>query len=400
MGATTAALSMPRGNGKSFLAAHLCAQMLPTLEAHQEIALAAASIEQGRIVFRFVRQMLGEGGFRYLDSATRCGITSPNGARLRVLGSNGKTSMGLVDVPLVVADEPGAWETNGGQLMADAILTAQGKPGSPLKAVFIGTLAPALSGWWHDMIAGDPQPDRYVQALVGDRAKWDDWKEICWVNPLTKVSPEFRAKLKLERAEARRDSRLKARFLSYRLNVPTADEATTLLTVDDWQQALGRDVAPRRGRPIVGIDLGAGRAWSAAVALWETGRCEAMAVAPGLPSIADQEKRDGVPAGLYRALVKSGRLEVADGLRVPPVGLLVDRIREEWGRPQVILCDRFPYQRATRHPAAVSGLATGYAVVRSCRRHSRFAKVDARWWVVGRTNITRPVDRELVRGTG
>ena len=102
---------------------------------------------------------------------------------------------------------------------------------------------------------------------------------------------------------------------------------------------------------MVGIDLGAGRAWSAAVALWETGRCEAMAVAPGLPSIADQEKRNGVPAGLYRALVKSGRLEVADGLRVPPVGLLVapgrhrgrahDRIREEWGRPQVILCDRF-----------------------------------------------------------
>ena len=77
---------------------------------------------------------------------------------------------------------------------------------------------------------GEPQPDRYVHALIGDRAKWDEWKEICRVNPLTKISPEFREKLKLERAEARRDSRLKARFLSYRLNVPTADEATTLLT--------------------------------------------------------------------------------------------------------------------------------------------------------------------------
>ena len=46
MGATTAALSMPRGNGKSFLAAYLCAQVFPTLEPHEEIALAAASIEQ------------------------------------------------------------------------------------------------------------------------------------------------------------------------------------------------------------------------------------------------------------------------------------------------------------------------------------------------------------------
>ena len=230
---------------------------------------------------------------------------------------------------------------NGGQLMADAILTAQGKPGSPLRAVFIGTLAPSMSGWWHDLVMGEPQPDRYVHALIGDRAKWDDWKEICRVNPLTKISPEFREKLKLERAEARRDSRLKARFLSYRLNVPTADEATTLLTVDDWQQALDRDVAPRRGRPIVAVDLGAGRAWSAAVAIWETGRCEAMAVAPGIPSIVDQEKRDGVPAGLYRKLVQSGRLDVANGLRVPPVGALVDRLVADWGRPRVILCDRF-----------------------------------------------------------
>jgi len=341
MGADIAALSMPRGNGKSFLAAHLCAQVFPTLEPHEEIALAAASIEQGRIVFRFIRQMLGEDGYRYLDSATRCGITGPSGARLRVLGSNGKTAMGLVNTPWVIADEPGAWEAVGGQLMADAILTAQGKPGSPLRAVFIGTLAPALSGWWHNLVTGEPQPNQYVQSLIGDRAKWDDWKEICRVNPLTRVSPEFRETLKRERAEARRDSRLKARFLSYRLNVPTADEAQVLLTVDEWNMALARDVAPRRGQPIVGVDLGLGRAWSAAVALWETGRCEAMAVAPGIPSIADQEKRDGVPAGLYRKLVQSGRLDIADGLRVPPVGLLVNRIVGEWGRPKVILCDRF-----------------------------------------------------------
>ena len=54
--------------------------------------------------------------------------------------------MGLVNTPWVIADEPGAWEVNGGQLMAYAILTAQGKPGSPLRAVFIGTLAPSFGG--------------------------------------------------------------------------------------------------------------------------------------------------------------------------------------------------------------------------------------------------------------
>ena len=54
--------------------------------------------------------------------------------------------------PLVVGDEPGAWETIGGEMMNDAIVTALGKPGSPMRAVFIGTLAPSIHGWWHDLV--------------------------------------------------------------------------------------------------------------------------------------------------------------------------------------------------------------------------------------------------------
>ena len=252
----TAALSLPRANGKSWLAAHIAAQELQRIEAHEEIALCAASIEQGRIVFRFIRQMLGEEGWRYLDSAQRIAITRADGARLRVIGSNGRTAMGLVDTPLVIADEPGAWEVNKGGLMWDAITTAQGKPGSPLRVVIIGTLAPAQAGWWHDLIGTGTSGTAYVQALQANPDKWDDWKEIMRVNPLAKVSPEFRAKLKEEREEARGDSRLKARFLSYRLNVPSADESEVLLTVPDWKIAMARDVPDRVGQPIVGVDLG------------------------------------------------------------------------------------------------------------------------------------------------
>ena len=36
--------------------------------------------------------------------------------------------------------------------MWDALTTARGKPGSPLKILLIGTLAPALSGWWAALI--------------------------------------------------------------------------------------------------------------------------------------------------------------------------------------------------------------------------------------------------------
>ena len=34
-----------------------------------------------------------------------------------------------------------------------------------------------------------------------------------------------------------------------------------LLTVEDWQRVEGREVPPRKGKPLVGVDLGGGRAW-------------------------------------------------------------------------------------------------------------------------------------------
>ena len=41
-----------------------------------------------------------------------------------------------------------------------------------------------------------------------------------------------------------------------------------LLTVDDCERMAARPVPLREGRPVVGVDLGGGRAWSAAVACW------------------------------------------------------------------------------------------------------------------------------------
>ena len=313
----------------------------PLFQPASEPLLVASSLDQARIVFRFVRASLGEDGYRYLDSGTRLAITHPSTAtRLRVLSSDAKRAMGIVGCPLLIADEPGAWVGAAGELMHDAIQTAQGKPGSPLRVVYIGTLAPAAPGhWWPRLVAEGSTGSTYVQVLQGNVEKWDRWPEIRRCNPLTAVSPEFRAKLREERDKARADSRLRARFLSYRLNVPTADEATVLLTVADWRRVTARPVPAPEGRPVVGVDLGAGRAWSAAVAVWRSGRCEAVALAPGEPSIADQERRDHVPRGTYARLVASGRLAVAAGVRVPAPAGLVERVMA-W-RPAAIVCDRF-----------------------------------------------------------
>ena len=155
-------------------------------------------------------------------------------------------------------------------------------------------------------------------------------------------SPEFRAKLREERDEARKDSRLKARFLSVQTKRPQRQmRSTVLLTVADWKLMLPRPVPERKGKPIVGIDIGASRAWSSAVATWRSGRTECVAVAPGIPSIKLQERRDRVPKNTYQRLVDSGQLVVAHDLRVPPVAALVKAMRGKWGTPRFIICDRF-----------------------------------------------------------
>ena len=346
-GIDVAALSIPRGNGKSWLAAHLLQRALtPGDSLHvpgAEYLLCAGSIEQARLVFRFVRAELEPSGeYGFLDSSTRIGIRHKrSNTRLRVLSSNGKTAMGIVGCPLLVADEPGSWEVNGGTLMFDAIVTALGKPSSPMKAVFIGTLAPSMSGWWHDLIADGSTSSTYVQSLQGDVEKWDSWAEIKRVNPLTAISGAFKKRLRVERDAARVDSRLKGRFLSFRLNRPSGDESTVLLTVGDWEGVAAREVPEREGRPVVGVDLGAGRAWSAAVALYPNGRVEARAVAAGIPSLEDQEIRDRQPPGTYGKLYDMGQLEIAEGLRVQPPAQLWEIIRSTWGKPQLIVCDRF-----------------------------------------------------------
>ena len=285
---STAALSMPRGNGKSWLAAKIVAREFPQIHKSQEIVLAAASIEQCRAVIGFIEDMLGERGphgrYRYQRSATRSGITRGDGARVRVIGSNGRTAMGLVRCPLVVADEPGAWHSVGGQLLADAIDTAQGKPGSPLRVIYIGTLAPATEGWWHDLVENGSGTDRYVRALRGSDKFFDPEvfetveqqdEEILRVNPLAAVDMNFHKKLFLERDEALHDARLRTRFLRYRLNCPVHDQETVLLTVDQWDVITHRAVPPAYGRPLVGVDMGQSRAWSAAVAIYPNGRTEA-----------------------------------------------------------------------------------------------------------------------------
>ena len=75
------AISLARGNGKSWLAGWAVARILDPADelfrAATESVLCAASIDQARIVFRFAREMLEPlGGYKFLDSAMLGGAGS------------------------------------------------------------------------------------------------------------------------------------------------------------------------------------------------------------------------------------------------------------------------------------------------------------------------------------
>ena len=346
----TVAISGPRTLGKTFIAAQVLIRcMTPGDSLHQpgkEYILGAATLEQARLTYSFIREALEPTGeYRWLDSSTRLGAThESSNTKLRAISSNAKSSFGLVGVPIVVLDEPGALDIIGGRMLSDSLFTAQGKVGSRLKLILAGTLGPMATSaghWWFDIVKGGTQGRTHVQYFKGELESWDKWPTIQKANPLIGLDAHTRKVILEERDSARSDPRLKARFLSYRLNIPSRDDSEMLLTVDDWQQIKNREVCEPEGVPIVAVDLGSSRSWSAACAVYPSGLIDAIAVAPGEPSLSTQEERDRVNPGTYQKLEEAGLLLLADGLRVAPPGLLWDAIMERWGRPKQIICDRF-----------------------------------------------------------
>ena len=253
-GVRTAALSLSRGNGKSTLIAHLARRTLTPGDAlfrpGTESFIFSASMGQARrTVFAILTSMLPLGPYRVAQAANNtCSAKHlETGTTITVLAANPKTAQGLVNCPWIFADEPGAWETLAGEALHDAIQTAQGKPGPPMKVFYCGTLAPAQSGWWHDLIHQGTHGSTYVQDLQGRKDRWDRIGEIARCNPLMWSYKQSREVLREELGKAKRDSRLKARFLSFRLNLPTQDTATVLLAVEDFERMVQRAVPPTTG---------------------------------------------------------------------------------------------------------------------------------------------------------
>ena len=224
-----------------------------------------------------------------------------------------------------------------------------------MTVVAVGTLAPApLTGpasWWPSFVAAGSGDGRHVALLQADPEKWTDFDEVLRVNPVSAINEHLRRTLEREHNAALESDRAARTFKQFRLNLP-GDPIDTqpLITTAEWARVCARAVPDCEGPPIVGLDLGGTRSWSAACSIWPSGRIEAWAIAPGMPSLADQEREDHMHEGTYAELVRSGGLAVDVGQHVPSIQRLLARV---WAwEPLAIVCDNY---RAPELHQIVSG---------------------------------------------
>ena len=221
----------------------------------------------------------------------------------------------------------------------------------------MGTLAPApLTGpasWWPSFVAEGSGDGRHVALLQADEGKWRDFSEVLRVNPVCAVNSHLRRTLEREHKAALESDRAARTFRQYRLNIPGDPvDAQPLITSSEWERVCARPVPACEGKPVVSVDLGGNRSWSAACAVFPTGRISAWALAPGVPTLAEQEHADHVADGSYVELVRSGGLSVDAGHAVPSVERLLSRV---WAwEPLCIVSD--PY-RSAELSQAVGGRA-------------------------------------------
>ena len=117
-------------------------------------------------------------------------------------------------------------------------------------------------------------------------------EEVLRVNPVAAVNPHLRRALEREHKVALGSDRAARTFKQYRLNLP-GDPVDTqpLITTAEWARSVRGPFPALRARLSWALTW-AGRADHGQLlsAIWPSGRIEAWALAPGVPSLAANRK--------------------------------------------------------------------------------------------------------------
>ena len=339
-----AALSVARGNGKTTLLSGVAAAFVdgPLRQPRAEVIIAASSFSQARIAFEHVRAFLGpkiadKQTWRVWDTSQTASIEHrPSGARVRCIGCDPKRAHGLAPA-LVLADEPAQWERTKAEGMVAALRTAMGKLAGA-RMIALGTRPDSPDHWFSKILKSADYAQLHAAGENDDPFLKATWRKA---NPSLKYLPSLEARIRKESLEAKADESKLAEFRALRLNMGVPDVLqSTLLDAATWKRIESPEGVERRGRWALGLDLGTSAAMSAAAGYWPTtGALEAVACFPELPGLRERGQADGV-GNLYERMVDRDELIVA-GRRVSDISALLAEVRQRWGSPDVIICDRW-----------------------------------------------------------
>ena len=382
-------LTVAAGAGKTTLAAAVCAAAVagPLAQPRGTVIGVAGSFTQALILADHVQAFLkpvtdtDPDRWRVLRSESAALVEDrQTGAQFRAREASARTLHGSAPA-LIVADEPAQWQATQAAAIYSAIRSRLGKlPGSRLFA--IGTRSADAAHWFSRLL----ERSGVVYAASADA---DPFDPATWhaANPSLAYLPELRKVYEREAAEAKADASLLPAFRALRCNMGAIDhEVAVLIEAEDWRRAEVDNLPARRGPCVLGVDLAGGDAMTAAAAYWPlTGRVEALAAFPELPSLDDRGRTDGAD---YAAMHADGDLLVM-GRRVVPVADLVGEVLSRWGRPARIVAD-YHHERELREaldaadfPAAVlstasmGGLKDSPGRLRDFRRSVKGGKVAA-----------------------
>ena len=345
-GATTAALSLGRGNGKTTLTAAIGAAGVagPLAQPRGEVIAVASSFAQARIIFEHCRAFLrpwivgDKRRYRVVDSTAAAFIEDrETGARFRAVGSDPKRVHGVAP-SLILADEPAQWPGGTSDAMISALLTSLGKiPGSRLVA--LGTRPADDHHWFSEMLAGGADFILCYSA-PGDAAPFDPetWR---MANPSLAAFPDLRRAIERESEKSTANPALMASFKVLRLNMGIPDVIEALLIeFDAWRACEVSELPPAEGPAVWGVDLGMTSAMSAISCYHPlTGRLECMAAFPSVPDLEARGRKDAV-GSLYRDMATRGEL-IQAGRNTVSVPELLEEALGRWGPPSAIACDRW-----------------------------------------------------------
>lgn len=347
-GVRTAALSMARSNGKSWMAAKVCRDYLMGERRDSEALIVAHDLRQAKVILKYVAGILRAEGHDLTDRARwthRDSVTQglirdlSTGQAVRAMSGNPKSLHGRV-FGLCCIDEPREHERGQRDDLLAAVTTGMGKVGGS-RVIALGTMPDDSAHWFARWCGGEAD---YVQV---HRAPPDappfQLKTVRQANPSYDHLPALREDLLARRKKARKYPDVFDEWKSRHLNMGTEDRSSSRLAERAYWEGIEGE-ARAAGPTVWGIDLGGADTQSAVACYWpHTGRLEALAVFPGLlsdgrPGLAARARADGV-GNLYEDMRREGSLLLTEGRRVTDIGQLLREAWERWGRPHGLAAD-------------------------------------------------------------